>query len=110
MTQPVAARRYGRVTVDERGVRKTPVLFFFGSPFDLRWEDITGWATFETILDGGRPTPVNHSLELYTAGTIHFCSGVGLRFAALIEEVCKRLPDRRVESLMIAMQQARGDV
>src|SRR5690349_13896460 len=42
---PLMLRKFGRVTVDDSGIRQGPVLLFFGTRFDVPWGDIKGWAT-----------------------------------------------------------------
>ena len=99
----------GRVTIDDRGVRKAPFLFFFGSPFDLAWSDITGWATVDQVLAGGGSGQLlSQTLELHTAKGIHFAGGSEPEFAAMVEEVRRRLPDKRTESTLEMMQRFRG--
>jgi hypothetical protein len=103
------ALTFGRLTIDDRGIRKAPFLFFFGSPFDLAWSDITGWATVEHVLAGGRTEQVlSQTLELHTAKNIHFVGGSGPEFAALIQEIGRRLPDKRTKSTLEMMQQFRN--
>jgi hypothetical protein len=103
------ARTFGRVTIDDRGVRKAPLLWFFGSPFDVVWGDITGWATAEAALAGGGSEQiVSRSVELHTAKTVHFIDASGPNFAALVEELERRLPGKQVESIMVTMQRFRN--
>ena len=99
------ALTYRRLTVDDRGLRRAPVLCFFGSPFDLAWDDITGWATTEQVLTGGGAEQVmSQTLELHTAKTIHFVDGSGPEFAVIVAEVNRRLPGKRTESILVTMQ------
>jgi hypothetical protein len=103
------ARTFGRVTIDDWGVRKAPLLWFFGSPFDVAWGDATGWATSEAVLAGGGAEQiVSRSVELHTAKTVHFIDASGPDFAALVEELERRLPGKRVESILVTMQRFRG--
>ena len=100
---------YRRVTLDDRGIRRAPLLWFFGTPFDVAWDDITGWATVEQALLGGAAEQVvSQSLELHTAGKVHFIDGSGPEFAALVAEVGRRLPGKQVESILVSMQRFRG--
>jgi hypothetical protein len=102
-------RTFGRVTIDDRGVRKAPLLWFFGSPFEVAWGDITGWARSEAALAGGGPEQVvSRSVELHTAKAVHFIGASGPDFAALVEELERRLPAKRVESILVTMQRFRG--
>jgi hypothetical protein len=99
------ARTFGRVTIDERGVRKAPFLFFFGSRFDLAWSDITGWATVGAALASlGSEQLVSRTLELHTAKGIHFADASGTEFDAMVEEVRRRLPDKETKSILEQMQ------
>jgi len=103
------SRTFGRVTIDDRGVRKAPLLWFFGSPFDVAWDDITGWATSEAVLaGGGSEQAVSRSVELHTAKAVHFADVSGPDFAALVEELERRRPGKRVESILVTMQRFRG--
>jgi hypothetical protein len=103
------SRTFGRVTIDDRGVRKAPLLWFFGSPFDVAWGDITGWATSEAALvGGGAEQMVSRSVELHTAKAVHFADAAGPDFAAVVEELERRLPGKRVESILVTMQRFRG--
>ena len=100
------SRSFGRICVDDDGIRQRPILFFFGSQFDLKWSDIKGWATVEAVLASGRTEEViARILELHLANGMHTVnwSASGKAFDALIEEVRRRLPDKRVESVMKQM-------
>ncbi len=102
-------RTFGRVTIDERGVRRAPLLWFFGSPFDVAWGDITGWATSEAVLAGGGAERISsRSVELHTAKTVRFISVSEPDFAAMVEELERRLPGKRTESILVTMQRFRG--
>jgi hypothetical protein len=100
------SRSFGRIRVDDEGIRLKPILFFFGSQFDLKWSDITGWATAEAVLASDRTQEViARILELHLAKgmeTVNW-SGSGKTFDSLVEEVRRRLPDKRVESVMKQM-------
>jgi hypothetical protein len=102
-------RTFGRVTIDDCGVRRAPFLWFFGSPFGVPWEEITGWATSEAALAGGGAEQVlSRSLELHTAKIIYFIDAPGRDLAAMVEEVSRRLPGKRRESILVTMQRFRG--
>jgi len=103
------ARTFGRVTIDDQGIRKTPFLWFFGSPFDVIWADITAWAASEQVLAGGGTEQVlSRSVELHTAKTVYFFDVPELEFAAVVKELDRRLPGRRTESILVTMQRFRG--
>lgn len=105
------ARTFGRVTIDDRGVRRAPLLWFFGSPFEVAWGDIIGWATSEAALAGGGVEQgMSRSLELHTAQAVHFIDASEPDFAAMVEEMDRRLPSRRKESILVTMQRFRGRV
>lgn len=97
------------MTVDDRGVRKAPLLWFFGSPFHVAWDDVTSWATAEAALAGGGAEQfVSRSVELHTAKTVYLIDASGLDFVALGEELERRLPCKRVESILVTIQRFRG--
>jgi hypothetical protein len=101
------ARTFGRVTVDDRGIRQKPFLLFFGSRFDLAWADIRAWATVEAVLgsaEGG--TVIARILELHTADNVHSIqrSGSDAGFGAMVEEVRRQLPDKQTKSILAQMR------
>jgi hypothetical protein len=99
-------RTFGRVSIDDRGIRKSRFLLFFGRPFDLTWDSITGWDTVEAVLASGDSTwVISRMLELQTADKLHYVdwSGPTAEFNALLEEVRRRLPDKRTDSILKKM-------
>src|SRR5207253_3206839 len=99
------ALKYGRVTIDERGVRKARFLFIFGSSFDLTWSEITGWAIVDCLLTGGgNDQLLSQTLELHTTETLHCVSGSGPYFAAIVKEIERRRPTKRIESTLEMMR------
>ena len=101
------AGTFGRITVDDRGIRKRRFWLFFGSSFDLVWSEITGWDTVEAVLASAESEQViARTLELQTANTVHYAdwSGSALDFRTLVEEVRRRLPDKQTESILKKMR------
>ena len=97
---------FGRVTVDEQGIRKGRFLSFFGSAFDLTWEEIDGWDTVEAVLASPHSGHIiSRWLELQTTGKVHFVDGTNgaTEFRALVEEVRRRLPEKRNSSILKQM-------
>ena len=94
---------FGRVVVDERGIRQRPFLLFFGPRFDLSWSEVTGWASPRRSTGphevGTVPVRV---LELHTAGGMHSIQRVGTDadFGRLVEAVAYRLPGRKTASIL----------
>jgi hypothetical protein len=101
------SRRFGRVTVDDRGIRQGPFLLFFGSRFDVLWADIRGWATTEALLaSGSSQSVIARILELHTADNVHSInySGSADSFDELVAEVKRRLPDKKTKSILSQMR------
>jgi hypothetical protein len=99
------SKRLGRVTVDERGIRKYRFLSFLGSVFDLTWDDIVGWDTIEAVLSGrGQEQVISRMLELQTASGVHHVSCTEGDLAALAEELRRRLPDKQRDSKLKTME------
>jgi hypothetical protein len=94
---------FGRVVVDERGIRQRPFLLFFGPRFDLPWSQVTGWALAEAEYRSNEvgTVPVR-VLELHTAGGMHSIQRVGTDadFGRLVEAVQYRLPGRKTASIL----------
>ena len=94
---------FGRIVVDEHGIRQRPLLLFFGPRFDLAWAEVTGWA----VADGEYRSPEVGSvtvrvLELHTAGGMRSVQRVGTDadFGRLVEAVAHRLPGRKTASIL----------
>jgi hypothetical protein len=94
---------FGRVVVDDRGIRQRPFLLLFGPRFDFDWPRITGWAVAEaeprSTVIGAVPVRV---LELHTAGGVQAIprAGTDEEFDTLIEQVRRRLPGRQKPSVL----------
>jgi hypothetical protein len=103
------ALTFGRVTLDDRGIRRRPRLWFFGKPFDVAWDEITGWSTTEVSLHtgGGTAQFLTHTLEIHTLKGLFFVDGVGSTFMAITDEVKRRLPEKRIESILTTLQRFR---
>jgi hypothetical protein len=95
----------GRIAVNDRGIRKKPG-WLFGRGFDLRWDDVEGWAVVSASLGG---SVIDRILELHHKGGIEAVrSGdTGKRFDAVVSLVQERLPQKRVESIMQQMSRTR---
>lgn len=94
---------FGRVVVDERGIRQKPLLLFFGPRFDLAWADVTGWAVADgEYRSAGVGSLTVRVLELHTAGGMKSVQRVGTDadFGRLVEAVAHRLPGRKTASIL----------
>ena len=87
-------QRFGRVTVDEAGIRKAAGWFTKG--FDLRWAEIEGWSYVETG-EGNPFRPRKQLLELHHRAGIATVNGrdAGGQFKALVTLVNRQLPKER---------------
>ena len=97
------AATFGRVVVDERGIRQRPFLLFFGPRFDLAWAEVTGWAVAEGEYRSREIGSVTvRVLELHTAGGMESVQRVGTDadFGRLVEAVRYRLPGRQSASIL----------
>jgi hypothetical protein len=97
------AVNFGRVVVDERGIRQRPFLMFFGPRFDLKWAEVTGWALAEGEYRSNEVGAVTvRVLELHTPGGMHSIQRVGTDpdFGRLVEAVAHRLPGRKTASVL----------
>jgi hypothetical protein len=96
---------FRRIVIDGRGIRKKPG-WLFGKGFDLRWDDIGGWAVVSASL--GEST-IDRILEHHHNGGIEFVKSgdTGKGFDALVSLVQERLPQKRVESIMQQMSRMR---
>jgi hypothetical protein len=94
---------FGRVVVDDRGIRQKPFLLFFGPRFDLAWDDVRAWAVadgeYRSAEVGGVAVRV---LELHTRGGMRSVQRVGTDtdFGRLVEAVRHRLPGRQSASIL----------
>jgi len=94
---------FGRIVVDERGIRQRPFLLFFGPRFDVPWSEVTGWAVadgeYRSAAVGGVTVRV---LELHTRGGLRTVQRVGTDpdFPRLVEAVRQRLPGRQTASVL----------
>jgi len=98
-------KKLGRVTVDDRGIRKGRTFLLFGKPFDLTWDQIDSWDSVERVLvslQSGSEQVVSRILELRTFGKVHHFSwsGSATDYDALIEEVRRRAPDKHKPGLL----------
>jgi|SRR6266571_5406138 len=96
-------RRFGRLTIDDRGIRQGRRLLLFGTPFDLTWDQITSWDSVEAILASPHgERVVSRILEVLTASTVHHIrwSGSATDYGALVEEIRRRAPDKQKPGLL----------
>jgi hypothetical protein len=94
---------FGRVVVDEHGIRHRPFLFFFGPRFNLSWSEIIGWAVAEGEYRSREVGSVGvRVLELHVAGGMKSVQRVGTdpEFAQLVQAVQYRLPGRQTGSIL----------
>ena len=90
-------KTFGRVTVDDRGIRKGRTFLSFGTPFDLTWDQIDSWDSVEAVLVSSQSQQVvSRVLELRTVGKLHHVgwSGSAADYDALIEEIRRWAPDK----------------
>ncbi len=95
--------KLGRVTVDDRGIRKGRFLGLFGGHFEIAWEDIVSWATgaFYTVSrQTGEQQVIMRVLELHRADGAYAVdwSGSTAEFSELVKIVERRLPGKRTDS------------
>ena len=95
---------FGRVVVDERGIRQRPFLLFFGPRFELAWSEISGWAVAEGEYRSREVGSVGvRVLELHTQGGMKSVQRVGTdpEFGQLVQAVQYRLPGRQSASILV---------
>jgi hypothetical protein len=97
------SKKFGRVTVDDRGIRKGRTFLLFGTQFDLTWDQIDSWDFVEAV----RVSPqseqvVSHILELRSGGKVHHVrlSGSAADYDALIEEIRRSAPDKHEPGIL----------
>jgi hypothetical protein len=76
-------KKFGRVTVDDRGIRKGRTFLLFGTPFDLTWDQIDSWDSVEAVrVSSQSEQVVSRILELRTLGKVHhvFWSGAAAAY------------------------------
>jgi hypothetical protein len=94
---------FGRVVVDDRGIRQKPFLLFFGPRFSLTWSEISGWAVADGEYRSREVGSVTiRVLELHTRGGMRTVQRVGTdpEFGRLVEAVRRRLPGRQAASIL----------
>jgi hypothetical protein len=94
---------FGRLVVDDRGIRQKPFLLFFGPQFDLAWGDITGWAVAEAeVRAAGVGAIAVRVLELHTAKGMRTIprAGTDAEFGRLVEAIRRRFPGRQQPSIL----------
>ena len=94
---------FGRIVVDERGIRQRPFLLFFGPRFDLAWAEVNGWAVADGEYRSSEVGSVTvRVLELHTTGGMKSVQRVGTDtdFGRLVEAVAHRLPGRKAASIL----------
>lgn len=90
------ANTYWRISVDDRGIRRDPFLFFFGPTFDLKWEDIVDWTAKMYYIVGEVAGNVRPRLQIRTAATVHDIEWGGSEqsFDSLVQELQRRIPEK----------------
>lgn len=116
MTSHSTGQRFGRVTIDDRGISQRPFLFFFGRPFDMAWSEVTAWAVADQVMHDvktGVERVDRRILELHRLGKVDHIirSPRDPAFQQIVDAVRQRLPDKESESLLAqlgALRQGRG--
>ena len=99
------AQRFGRVTMDDRGISQTRFLLFFGKAFYCAWSEISGWAVADSWLHDlktGREKLMGRVVELHCGGQFHTISlsAKSQAFDAIVGELRRRAPDKETQSLV----------
>lgn len=114
MTQPNKRHRFGRVTIDDRGICQRRWLLFFGQRFSHSWSAIEAWSSTESVIrDSGSGTERVDRLilELRTSGRVDFVvrKPSDPEYAQIVDKVRQYVPDLEGQSLLSVVRPSSSD-
>lgn len=110
MTPLNEAHRFGRVVIDENGIRQKPIFWFFGGPFDHSWSAIKSWSSVESVVlqvDTKKERKINTILELHAAGSVDYIirKPGDTNYPQIVEKIRQYIPDLESDSLLGTLRQ-----
>lgn len=104
------AHRFGRVVIDENGIRQKPIFWFFGRPFDHSWSAIKSWSSVESVLlhtDTKEERIINTILELHAAGSVTYVirKPGDINYPQIVEKIRQYIPELESHSLLGTLRQ-----